>query len=632
MNKRWKIFTAVCWIFLSMTAQEWRSSLYPENWYPGYKDTGGRFLHDFSFAGYHAGEKEIPFVNDNIIDVTKEPFLADNTGADDVTDILQAALDSAGAAGGGVVFLPAGTYRVVAGNNYALRIKYNNVVLRGEGIGKTFIFNDQPSMRKKCIILVQPVSGGDWYSPEGTYEKLSKDVRNLDTAISVSNVAKYKQGDWIVITSNVTDGFIADHKMTGLWNSSLPGLAFYRQVKYIDTAKSRIILDAPVRYDLKIRDNARINIVNKHLEEAGIEYLSIGNRQNDLTGWGDLDYKNSGTGAYDVDNSIAVKFLYVVNSWMRNVSTYKPEINTLNVHLTSHGVLLEKSRFLTLDSCYFGFPQYEGENGNGYMYTLRSNDCLINNSVGDNGRHNFDFKSMMTSGNVILRSTGKDSRYASDFHMHLSVANLFDNHIVDNDFLEAAYRPYGTVQHGQTTSQSVFWNTFGIKASGGGSSIIKTQQWGHGYVIGTQGNVTGVTAIGGYNTEPVDFVEGVGNGATLFPVSLYEHQLSKRLKGYDFSGFEEDDEEQDPSGLADGLQKVSFRLYPLPARESINLSAVHNIEKLELFSPDGTLIMMQGNIRQNEYNLQVAELTTGCYFIRIFLANGECGTSFFMKM
>ncbi|WP_217582167.1 hypothetical protein, partial [Lysinibacillus sp. GbtcB16] len=40
----------------------WRSSLYPPDWTPGYKDAQGRFLQDFSYAGYWRGEKSIPEV------------------------------------------------------------------------------------------------------------------------------------------------------------------------------------------------------------------------------------------------------------------------------------------------------------------------------------------------------------------------------------------------------------------------------------------------------------------------------------------------------------------------------------------------------------------------------------------
>ncbi|HSI83495.1 MAG TPA: hypothetical protein VK970_06905 [Candidatus Methylacidiphilales bacterium] len=52
----------------------WRSSLYPENWKPGFEDAQGNFLHDFSYAGYHRGEIPIPDHKDAVlIDVTAEP-------------------------------------------------------------------------------------------------------------------------------------------------------------------------------------------------------------------------------------------------------------------------------------------------------------------------------------------------------------------------------------------------------------------------------------------------------------------------------------------------------------------------------------------------------------------------------
>jgi hypothetical protein len=127
----------------------WRSSLYPEDWTPGYKDSQGRFLHDFSYAGYHCGEAEIPLAPPGLVlDATKRPYSA--VGAD----------------GGGIVYLPAGTYRLKppAGSNCALRIRHSGVVLRGDGPGQTFLLNDETYMRGKSVILVRPASGG-WHSP-----------------------------------------------------------------------------------------------------------------------------------------------------------------------------------------------------------------------------------------------------------------------------------------------------------------------------------------------------------------------------------------------------------------------------------------------------------------------------------
>lgn len=65
-------------------------------------------------------------------------------GTTDDTAAIQAAIDAAGQAGGGVVFLPPGTYSVKrtspAGNyNYSLLIKESNVTIEGAGMGASTI-------------------------------------------------------------------------------------------------------------------------------------------------------------------------------------------------------------------------------------------------------------------------------------------------------------------------------------------------------------------------------------------------------------------------------------------------------------------------------------------------------------
>jgi hypothetical protein len=124
----------------------------------------------------------------------------------------------------------------------------------------------------------------------------------------------------------------------------------------------------------------------------------------------------------------------------------------------------------------------------------------------------------------------KMGRYNVDFHMFLSMANLIDTMTVEGEQLEGRYRPYGsTMEHGQTTTQSVFWNTNGLSYRSGQSAIVNSQQFGWGYVIGTHGAATGVSTPGGNNTDPVDFVEGVGQGDSLRPQSLYVDQLHRRI-------------------------------------------------------------------------------------------------------
>ena len=87
----------------------WRSTLYPENWQPPSASTSfatAKLIQDFSYAGFRRGEEFIPTVAGPIFRVTD--YGADPTGATDSTLAIQSAINAAIAAGGGVVFLPAG--------------------------------------------------------------------------------------------------------------------------------------------------------------------------------------------------------------------------------------------------------------------------------------------------------------------------------------------------------------------------------------------------------------------------------------------------------------------------------------------------------------------------------------------
>lgn len=89
-------------------ADTWRSSLYPSNWTPGYTNSSGQFLQDFSYAGYEKGEKEVPTQMSGMY-VNVVNYGADSTGAKDSTSAIQNAINAVEASGGGTVYLPEGT-------------------------------------------------------------------------------------------------------------------------------------------------------------------------------------------------------------------------------------------------------------------------------------------------------------------------------------------------------------------------------------------------------------------------------------------------------------------------------------------------------------------------------------------
>ena len=601
------------WVLIGMVsavvAQTLRSSLYPGNWEPGNVDAQGRFLHDFSYAGYHSGLTPVAEISENIIDVTKSPYFADKTGNTDVRSILQNALDDAGKAGGGVVYLPEGTYQVNVSASSANPIKmtYSKVVLRGAGTDKTFIYNSNSNIRGLSVITVKPVSGGDWiYSGTNTVT-ITEDLLNPTEIIPVSSVSDFKVGDWVVIRADVTSGFMEEHQMSALWTTSLAGPIFYRYIVEIDQAGKTLKVDAPTRYFLKKRDNARVYKVNPVLSESGLENFSIGNKETTKAGLGDLDFGVSGTGAYEIHGSHLIGIFNSVNCWIKNINTYKPAQNSGDFHLVSNGIRLQGSRFITVASCNFQKTQYKGEGGNGYLYILSANDCLIRDSRANYGRHNYDFSRMQSNGNVVLRCRGENSRLASDFHMHLSMSNLFDNFTANKDFLEGKFRPYGTTPlHGYPTTQSVFWNTNGEAYPSGKTAIVESAQFGWGYIIGTRGSASaaktspfsGTMSGYTYNSSPEDFKEGIGKGDLLVPQSLYEDQLEKRiLRNSSTASL------QDFPGLTDWIS-----VYPNPSNSGfITIESAIEIKSCRVINMSGKIVAKKSGIPGNKFMMNIPQ-------------------------
>lgn len=514
----------------TLGAQTWRSSLYPAHWTPGYTTSSGHYLHDWSYAGYHRGEREIPTPTANTINATQAPYNADPSGVTDSTAAIQAALDAAGAAGGGVVYLPAGTYKIApaGANTYALRITGNNVVLRGAGADNTRLFNSNPVMRQKNVLVVQN-SGSSWWYSDGTVSTRSLITQDLLTptqVIPVANASIFAVGNLVALRTDLTQAFIDEHGMTGKWTAGATNpraIVFVRRITVVDPLANTITLDVPTRYFLKMRDNARVIKLSTQISEVGVEDLSIGMAQSTKTGLAENDYSVTGTAAYDVHAAQAVVFDSAENCWMRRVKSYAPPGNAGGFHLVSNGVRLIRSRHITVADCDLRKAQYKGGGGNGYLYTLGGNDCLIRDSRAEEGRHNYDFQTMACSGNVLSHCTTRNGQYASDFHMFLSTSNLIDNMTVDGDFLEAKYRPYGgSPEHGVTASENVFWNTNGLAYTTGKNYVVYDRQFNKGYTIGTRGPAPGVSST--------RWVEGVGTGADLAPQSLFLDQVARRIQ------------------------------------------------------------------------------------------------------
>ena len=510
-------------------AGKWCSSLYPPGWTAtSAADSKGRYLHDFSYAGYHRGEKKLPATAPGkVVDVVKDHG-ADNTGKVDATAAMQQGIDAVVKAGGGVVSIPAGTYRL----DGVLKVASSGVVLRGDGPAKTKLhFTSHKGMSHKGHITFQGkvTRGADML--------LAADARARSKVAVLKGAASLKPGDEVSLGWVITTDFVKAHGMTGYWkpfyNQWKP--VFRRTVTAVDRSikPHRVTLDIPLRYDALTRDKASLRKESGYLSECGVEELGLSNAVKWKEAWAN-------------DQVHVLKLNQVKDCWVRNVASVPSPGATgwtagdkTPYHLQSSGVRITDSKRVTVSKTQFKNPQHRGGGGNGYLiHITRSNEVLVADSSGKNGRHNliqnWDFG---TTGCVFLRCVSSGSTSVtmvagfpvaipalSEYHHALAMGNLVDSCQLDDGWM-AANRLSWSSGAGHTSTGCAFWNT-----TGGGT--IQSMQYGWGYVIGTGPKVkvnTSLLHLNAAGSKPEDFVEGKGKAASLWPQSLYEHQRADRL-------------------------------------------------------------------------------------------------------
>ena len=498
-------------------AAAWRSALYPADWAPAGEDAEGRFLHDFSYAGYHNGPELPPSDSD-------APVFEVMLMGPDATAAVQAAIDAASAAGGGIVSLPAGDFRL----DDRLYIRASGVVLRGAGADQTrlqFTRVDDMAFAAYLTVGAVPV--------HGDHLALIADAPARGVTVTVADVGDLRVGDDIALGFEITPEFVEAHGMTGVWgpfNDTWQPF-FRREIVGLDVEADppTITVDVPLRYPLKTRDRASVRRESNLLSEVGVEGISVSTAVPYEAAWANAQAN-------------AIAFIGVKDAWMRDIGTFAaPEGYRIRrapeAHLRSGGIMVRDAKRVTIAHSHLAYPQNRGGGGNGYLYEVRqSSEILVRDSVGLAGRHNFIQNwGFGTSGCVWLRvhsSEGfalveADSNLGrgapSEFHHSLAMANLIDHSHFDDGW-SANNRGAFSSGAGHSATENVIWNVSGV-------GNILSFQYGHGYVIGTAPELLVVTALPslfGEGTAPEDWAEGLGAAATLTPASLYEDQLRRR--------------------------------------------------------------------------------------------------------
>ena len=540
----------------------WRSALYPRGWLPpalgGSADGEGRFLADYSYAGYRRGDSAPPIGVAPAAEVVVAPG-----GGVDATPLIQSALDRACAAGGGVVELAAGVFRIRLPSpeaEAAIQLRCSNLVLRGAGPGRTrIVFVDPRRVREKDVIRVGKGSGWIWRDLAGSALPLAEDAPSGSQRVVLTQPPALAPGDLVLVRNEIGEAFRAEHRMDAAAVSAddgergndarweiAGGIIYLRRV--VSVQGNALEFDAPIRYPLKVRDAARIaKPAQEVVTEVGLESFSIGmleNLQPETQPSSDDDFGLPGTRGYEVHASSAIRITGAVDGWIHDVDSFRPGGNTTPVHVLSHGMTFSRdSTRFTLSDCDWAAPQYRGGGGNGYLFHVQGSDHLVLGGSARAARHGLIFQ-YLASGVVVSGLRIFESRYADDSHTILTHQNLVEGVELNGAWLQSVNRGATSSGAGFTGTQNVFWATRVLQNHPSAEGCaVESAQWEHGFLIGSmraEGAAPGTQALlcprsfsdsywAGLDAgAPMDWVEGQDIGATLFPPSLYRHQLAAR--------------------------------------------------------------------------------------------------------
>ena len=311
----------------------------------------------------------IPTDRKTLIDVTKEPYKADNTGATDAQPAIQKAI--ADAKEKEVVYLPAGTYRV----NKPISMGYRkNITIRGAGQDKTIImayntYNGAVDM------------GGDpdWTQP------------NRKPGFSITGSPK--RGDTVLTVGDTSgldafpNGGIGNLGRISLKNDpKLPVVtvgawdyARRQMSRIVAKTKTTVTISPGLLFDLPEPLSPRLDMSMRQAEFVGLEHLKI-----------DATHSTSGRGLVYMDQCYAC--------WLDDVAV---------ISVPNRNVWISDSLQCEIRRCYVAERRGAGSNGAGIQFDNNAS-CLIEDNIFGNQFPNIEVNAGAT-GNVFAYNFCVDS-------------------------------------------------------------------------------------------------------------------------------------------------------------------------------------------------------------------------------
>lgn len=516
------------------------------------KDRLGNRLPDFSYVGYHSGEKAIPYVPVKII---LEPKPNDNT------EQIQNALDNLGKLTPdengirGALLLKKGVYKVSG----EILISHSGIVLKGEGNhneGTVIVAAGYDDDKYKRTLI----SVGDNTASVNLIETSKQAIVDEfvpigGNAFDVESASGYKPGDKIIVYRPSTEDWISSiggDKIEPRWreiediqwikNGKFPGF-YYKHVghdkdtifkknnenweefvnripiskdgKKLNTTRqweaggydfyferkitkiegNRIYIDVPLVHTMeKNYGGGFIYHYNTRtlISEVGIENLRLVSEFATPT----YDHPYGNSDQKEISEKHAWQGIHIKknteNIWIRNITG-----NYFGFSLVS-----ASGTHATIQDCLNLGHASKITGGRRYSFMIEGQFNLVQRCIAFEGRHEFVTQKKTAGPNVFVDCIGYNSKNNSGPHHRYSVGTLFDN-VKSEKPMESRYRGNSGSGHGWAGTQTCFYNCIAPEFK------VDSPPGGMSWVIGS-----------GQENE---------KGIRIEPASLYYQQVRDRL-------------------------------------------------------------------------------------------------------
>lgn len=441
-------------------------------------------LPDVSYAGYRLSEQA------PASDVPCKRFPVRGEG--DITAALQAAVNAAGQAGGGVVVLPAGRFTV----SQSVEIPFDNVSVEGRGSALTHVFvpasYDQINgdYEEAVFTFGRRLSEWrqGWWNNTPVLADVVEPIAEQSSVVALDRAGAVQPGDWIAIVQYVWPELARQYSGQGKrrW-PAIDGwpeagafdrrFAFVYLRRVVTVVGQRITLDVPLPMGLDPKNNpiklrkpdGRRNV--PLVRNSGISGLTVSFADN-------TNGKNGRPGGS------AVLFDSLIDGWAHDVHVH---------NFPRFGIRASHSARITVSDSAIQDIQDDGSGGFGYAYTaFSSQNILFANNHAEEVRRGFMALQAPSSMVVFSGNRSYATRMMGDGTQHsLSQQVVFDRHETGyGTGLRMIARGPKSDRAYETAHGGVVWNLRGDGARGGfygGALMMNPVAGSSAFVVGVDG-------------------------------------------------------------------------------------------------------------------------------------------------